>query len=86
LRQLGCASGVALMTAVLRAQVDANLSELAANANDPSAALSGQLIGSATLGAYSTCFRAMAVAVLIVAPGIWLFRLGARDWSIKNSA
>jgi DHA2 family multidrug resistance protein len=84
-RQLGCASGVALMTAVLRAQVDANLSDLGANPSNPGAAVSGQLIGSATLEAYSTCFRAMAVAVLIVAPGIWLFRLDERGRSIKNS-
>jgi MFS family permease len=52
-RQLGCASGVALMTAVLRAQVDANLSDLGANPSDPGAAVSGQLIGSATLSSDS---------------------------------
>jgi MFS transporter, DHA2 family, multidrug resistance protein len=85
LRQLGCASGVAVMTAVPRARVDANLSDLAANASGSGAALSGQLIESATLEAYGTCFRAMAVAALIAAPGIWLFRAGARRRPIKNA-
>jgi MFS transporter, DHA2 family, multidrug resistance protein len=90
LRQLGCASGVALMTAVLRSQVDANLIDLGlidlgAQASGPGAALSAQLINSATLLAYKTCFQAMAVAALIMIPGIWLFRLGSNGGSIKNA-
>jgi DHA2 family multidrug resistance protein len=83
LRQLGCASGVALMTAVLRAQVDANLLDLAAKASGPGAALSPQLVGGANLQAYSVCFQAMAVAALIMIPGIWLFRLGSKGESVK---
>jgi len=95
LRQLGCASGVALMTAVLRSQVDANLIDLGliapglidlgAQASGPGAALSAQLINGATLLAYKTCFQAMAVAALIMIPGIWLFRLGFNGGSIKNA-
>ena len=76
-RQLGYASGVALMTAVLGAQVDANLIDLAARASDPGVALSPQLIDRANLLAYSTCFEAMAVAALVMTPGVWLFRPGS---------
>jgi DHA2 family multidrug resistance protein len=85
LRQLGCASGVALMTAVLRWLVDANLVGLGAQASDPGAALSPQLINSASLLAYKACFQAMAVAALTMIPGIWLFRLGSDDGSIKDA-
>jgi DHA2 family multidrug resistance protein len=84
LRQLGCASGVALMAAVLRAQVDANLIDLAAQASGSGAALSPQLIGSASLQAYSTCFQAMAVAALIMIPGVWLFRPGSHGGPIHD--
>jgi DHA2 family multidrug resistance protein len=83
-RQLGYASGVALMTAVLRAQIDANLINLAAQAGGPGAALSAQLIDSASLQAYSTCFEAMAVTALIMIPGVWLFRPGSRSGSIHD--
>jgi hypothetical protein len=85
LRQLGCASGVALMTAVLRSLADANLIDLGAQASDPGAALSPQLVNSANLLAYKACFQAMAVTALIMIPGIWLFRLGSNSGSIKNT-
>ena len=81
-RQLGYASGVALMTAVLGAQVDANLVYLAAPAF---AALSPPLTDSANLLAYSTCFRAMAVTALIMIPGFWLFRPGSLSGPIHDA-
>jgi DHA2 family multidrug resistance protein len=74
LRQLGCATGVALMTAVLHMRVAANLLDLLTKADGPGATLSAELINRASLQAYSACFRAMAVAALIVVPGIWFFR------------
>jgi len=64
LRQLGFASGVALMTAVLRAKIGAYF-------DDPAAA------PTATLLAYRDCFRIMAIASLIVAPGVFAFRVPA---------
>jgi DHA2 family multidrug resistance protein len=71
LRQLGCASGVALMTAVLRAQIAAN----SGGAINAAATLtSSDVRGIAALHAYNSCFWGMAVAALIVLPGIWLFR------------
>ena len=65
LRQLGYASGVALMTAVLRLRLGAHLSAVAPDAH--AAAL-------AELSAYHDCFAMMAVACLAVLPGIFLFR------------
>lgn len=64
LRQLGFASGVALMTAVLRAKIGAYF-------DDPAAA------PTATLLAYRDCFQLMAIASLIVAPGVFAFRVPA---------
>lgn len=67
LRQLACASGVALMTAVLQSRVGAHL----ADAQRPAQAL-------AELAAYRDCFRIMAVACIAVLPAVFLFRLPAR--------
>jgi DHA2 family multidrug resistance protein len=70
LRQLGYASGVALMTAVLQVRVQSNL---AAPALPPEAGSLDRL-ATATLAAYRDCFRMMAVASLLIIPGIVLFR------------
>jgi DHA2 family multidrug resistance protein len=71
-RQLGFASGVALMSAVLRTRIEANLLAPAASAGivDPAE----ELIGSATLAAYADCFSMMAWAAIAVSPGILVFR------------
>lgn len=76
LRQLGCASGVALMSAILLARADANLLAL----SGPGAAgnPSGSLADLATLHAYAQCFTIMAVAALAVSPGVFLFRNNRR--------
>ena len=72
MRQLGFASGVALMSAVLRTRIEANLLAPAASAGivDPAE----ELIGSATLAAYADCFSMMAWAAIAVSPGILVFR------------
>ena len=71
LRQLGFASGVALMTAVLREIEVADLSRLT-----PVSGLEpAQLASAATLEAYGQCFGIMAIASLILLPGIFLFRI-----------
>jgi MFS transporter, DHA2 family, multidrug resistance protein len=75
LRQLGCASGVALMTAVLQAQLATNVAELSAGAAGPVGTIMphvGNLFG---LQAYNTSFAGMALASLIIMPGILLFRI-----------
>ena len=65
LRQLGYASGVALMTAVLRLTISVNLI---------GAKVGPQAHMLAELSAYRQCFRIMAVACLAVLPGVFLFR------------
>jgi DHA2 family multidrug resistance protein len=73
LRQIGYASGVALMTAILRMRVADNLVGLAPQGAEP---VPAQLVNLATLHAYGDCFRVMALAALCVIPGIFLFRVG----------
>lgn len=66
LRQLGCASGVALMTAVLQLRIGVRVTA-AGNPAGPARAL-------AELAAYRDCFRMMAVACLAVIPAVLLIR------------
>jgi DHA2 family multidrug resistance protein len=74
LRQLGFASGIALMTAVLRSRVEANMLALSGPAVSTGANPPASLGDLATLHAYAQCFNMMAIAALVVSPGILLFR------------
>lgn len=74
LRQLGCATGLALMSAVLQLKI-------AMYSADPPAAVAASgalqpawLREGAALQAYADCFRMMAIAAVVVMPGILLFR------------
>ncbi|MBV8889567.1 MAG: multidrug efflux MFS transporter [Alphaproteobacteria bacterium] len=71
LRQLGCACGIALMTAVLQWKINAHL---AGAPISPSAGAPLGILAAATFGAYAQCFRVMTFAALAVVPGIFLFR------------
>jgi DHA2 family multidrug resistance protein len=84
LRQLGSASGVALMTAVLRVRLDAHLSGLAGEFGG--AAIPAARLNAASLEAYADCFRMMAIAALVVSPGVLLFRPGAEARQTKKAA
>jgi len=84
LRQLGSASGVALMTAVLRVRLDAHTSGLAAEF--VGGAIPAARLDAASLQAYAECFRTMAIAALFVSPGIFLFRPGAEARQVKKAA
>ena len=81
LRQLGYASGVALMTAVLRLQTNAHRTALAAAGGDGTGPFD-----AASLLAYRDCFRMMAIASLVVIPGVLLFRFGTEAPRQKDSA
>jgi DHA2 family multidrug resistance protein len=70
LRQLGYACGLALMTAVLRARIDA---ESLRSGVAAAAALSPRA-GAMGLAAYRYCFAMMGVAALAVVPGVFVFR------------
>jgi len=73
LRQLGCASGVALMTAVLHLKTSDYLFAMPDRLAGPGGVLSPEHL--AALNAYGTCFQGMAVVALLMLPGIWVFRI-----------
>ena len=74
LRQLGCATGVAAMTALLQARIQTNyvaiVDQPMLGAGSPS-----HLLELATFGAYTGCFRVMAVITVTIIPGVFLFRV-----------
>jgi MFS transporter, DHA2 family, multidrug resistance protein len=83
LRQLGCATGVAVMTALLQARIQANFAAIGhktANIGGPP-----QLL-EATLGAYAGCFRVMAVITVVIIPGVFLFRVARPNGAATSVA
>jgi DHA2 family multidrug resistance protein len=87
LRQLGFASSVALMTAVLRSRVDINLLGIAAMLRSPGDGwLSVDAINTATLQAYRQCFMTLSIAAVIVIPGVFLFRFKDANAALKEAA
>ena len=74
LRQLGCATGVAAMTAMLQARIQTNYVDIvdhpALAAGSPS-----HWLDLATFGAYTGCFGLMAVIALAIIPGVFLFQV-----------
>jgi DHA2 family multidrug resistance protein len=73
LRQLGCAIGVAMMTAVLHAGIQRNL--IALSDRGEASSLPDQIHEAAAFSAYTGCFRTMAVVTVVMLPGILLFRV-----------
>jgi MFS transporter, DHA2 family, multidrug resistance protein len=74
LRQLGCATGVATMTAVLQARIG--------QFPQGSAIVAGsrpQAFDAATFFAYTSCFRTMAIVAAAMIPGIFLFRVSWQE-------
>jgi DHA2 family multidrug resistance protein len=73
LRQLGCATGVAIMTAVLQARIESGHDHLL-----HSIAIAGEVplptFDAVVFVAYTSCFRTMAVIAMVTIPGILLFR------------
>jgi DHA2 family multidrug resistance protein len=80
LRQLGCATGVAAMTALLQARIHSN----SVPVFDPSAAgvsSPSEVLSYAVFAAYTGCFQTMAIITAITLPGILLFRVLRPDSS-----
>jgi MFS transporter, DHA2 family, multidrug resistance protein len=75
LRQVGSASGLALMTSLLQVRIQAHLPALPAGAAGQAAPLPHSMIEEATLHAYAECFRVMVLAAVAVMPGVVLFRI-----------
>jgi DHA2 family multidrug resistance protein len=78
LRQLGCATGVAAMTGVLQARIQANLVPIVSQAT-AGAKLPAQAADWATFAAYTGCFKTMAVITAVTLPGVLLFRVLRSD-------
>ena len=81
-RQLGFASGVALMSAVLRTRIEPNILALSAAADGIGG--TEQVMNVATLAAYTDCFGMMALAAIAVSPGVLLFRARPGADKIEN--
>ena len=83
LRQLGCATGVAAMTALLQARIQTNYAAIidqpVLGAGTPSHSLD-----LATFGAYTGCFRILAVITVVIIPGVFLFRVLRPDPAIPT--
>jgi MFS transporter, DHA2 family, multidrug resistance protein len=78
LRQLGCATGVAAMTALWQAFLHARLTASSAFAG-PSGAADPQTLDVARIASYAACFQVLAAAAVLLIPGILLFRCRRLD-------
>ena len=74
LRQLGCATGVAVMTAVLQARIHGN-SLPGFIASGPGMPSPSEPVSYGVFAAYTGCFRTMAIITAVTLPGILLFRV-----------
>jgi MFS transporter, DHA2 family, multidrug resistance protein len=85
LRQLGCATGVAMMTAVLQHRIQTNILNMASQAG-LDGGLPPRALDWATFAAYSGCFRTMAIVTAVMLPGIFLFRAMRSDTVHQTTA
>jgi len=83
LRQLGCATGVAAMTALLRAKIQHGLAAIAEQGPAGRAPPSG-LHDLTIFGAYTGCFRTLAIVSAVMIPGVFLFRVMRRNPAIPT--
>jgi MFS transporter, DHA2 family, multidrug resistance protein len=74
LRQLGCATGVAVMTALLQAKIQ-NSSFLVYAGASVNTGSHSEALNFAIFAAYRGCFQIMAVITAVSLPGILLFRV-----------
>src|SRR6516225_6743293 len=78
LRQLGCATGVAIMTVLLQGRIQAHLLSGSAQSGT-GGGLPSEALKSAAFAAYTGCFLTMAVVTVMILPGILFFRVPRRD-------
>ena len=83
LRQLGCATGVAAMTAILQARIQTNYVSIV---GQPvlGVGLPSHLLDLATFGAYTACFGIMAVITVAIIPGVFLLHVQRSGPAISN--
>jgi DHA2 family multidrug resistance protein len=77
LRQLGCATGVAVMTAVLQARIHGN-SLPGFDASGAGMPSPPETASHGVFAAYMGCFHTMAIITAVTLPGILLFRVLGR--------
>ncbi len=75
LRQLGSATGVAVLAALLQSRIGAHLGSLAPRGAPRFGSSFAPPIAAGTFAAYADCFRWMALATLAIIPGIFIFRV-----------
>jgi DHA2 family multidrug resistance protein len=73
-RQLGCATGVAMMTAILQMRIQAHFRAFS-NQGAFSRLSPTHLHKAASVAAYGDCFRFLAIIALAMIPGICVFRV-----------
>jgi MFS transporter, DHA2 family, multidrug resistance protein len=79
-RQLGCAAGVAIMTALLQARIESGVVEFYRHSAIAGAS-SMPAFEAASFAAYTDCFRTLAIGAVAAIPGILLFRSVRRTGS-----
>jgi DHA2 family multidrug resistance protein len=84
LRQLGCATGVATMTAVLQGRIRTNMLDISSQST-ADGGLPPHALDAATFAAYTGCFRTMAIVTAVILPGIFLFRV-MRPATVRRTA
>ena len=72
-RQLGCATGVAAMTAVLQARIHTRFQQLYDHGGIAGLS-SARIYETASFLAYTDCFRLLGIVTLAMIPGVLLFR------------
>jgi MFS transporter, DHA2 family, multidrug resistance protein len=85
LRQLGCATGVAAMTALLQAKIQTNFAEMT-NSGAGLDPMPPNILDAATCGAYAACFRTLAIVTTVIIPVIFFFRVARPDPAITSVA
>jgi DHA2 family multidrug resistance protein len=85
LRQLGCATGVAVMTAVLQARIHGN-SLSGFNALGGSIPSPPEAASYGVFAAYTGCFQTMAIITAVTLPGILLFRVLRPEAAAQRAA
>jgi DHA2 family multidrug resistance protein len=84
-RQLGCAAGVAAMTAVVQRKIQSAVGAL----HDHGVGLGGapaRALGAATFAAYTDCFQTLAIVAMIMLPGCLLFRVARGERPVTPTA
>jgi MFS transporter, DHA2 family, multidrug resistance protein len=85
-RQLGCATGVAAMTAVLQARLSTHLLELGGYGVEIGPWPVERLQAAAQFAAFADCFGLLTLLLAAMAPGVFVFRIAGRGAAPPSAA